>query len=50
MNTNRDYNIQQTSKGVKTTTITFNISDDVSGSPIIGTAEIIMIAEYETLE
>lgn len=48
MNSTRDYNIQQTSNGTKDTTCTFNISDDVSGSPVIATAEIIMQANYES--
>lgn len=37
MNSNRDYDIQLSSNGSKTTSVTFDISDDVSGSPVIDT-------------
>lgn len=35
MNTNRDYDIQLAFTGVETCTVSFEISNDVSGSPVV---------------
>jgi hypothetical protein len=38
LNTNRDYDNQKSSAGTKTTVVFFEISSDVSGSPVVDTA------------
>lgn len=35
MNSNRDYNISRSSNGTKSTTVSFEISSDVSGTPVV---------------
>lgn len=45
MNANLDYDIQKNGDGYKTTTVTFQISNDVSGSPIVTTRTYIFEAE-----
>lgn len=50
LNTTRDYDNQKASVGVKTTVVFFEISDDVSGIPVIDTATMTFISEQETGE
>ncbi len=48
LNAGRLYRINRSMIGVKTTVITCDISDDVSGSPILDSATFTFVAEYET--
>jgi len=43
--TNRDYDNQKTSQGLKTTNILLTFSSDVSGTPVVGTATLIFESE-----
>lgn len=45
MNTNRDYDNQKSSAGIKTTEVFFEISSDVSGVPVVDTATMTFISE-----
>jgi len=48
MNTNRTYDNQKASVGVKTTVVFFEIASDASGTPIVDTATMTFISERES--
>ena len=48
-NVDREYDVQQVTPGTKTATISIDISDDVSGSPILDSAQFVFRAEQGTL-
>ena len=45
LNATRAYSITQTGDGIKTATITLDISDDVSGIPIVASAQYVLTIE-----
>ena len=47
LSTDREYDVQQSSFGTKTATVSFEISDDISGSPILASRTYIFTAVKE---
>lgn len=48
LNTTRDYDNQKATEGVKTTVVFFEVSDDVSGVPVLDTATMTFTSEQGT--
>ena len=49
LNVDREYDVQQVTPGTKTATISIDISDDVSGTPILDSAQFVFRAEQGSL-